>query len=72
MTPPARVREMPVSLTPDENPSNTPTTQVDLWVELDRLGRADRAMLAARRDDVRQSRLARRARAALASARAAG
>jgi hypothetical protein len=72
MTPPARVREMPVSLTPDDNHPDAPVTKVDLWVELDRLGRGDRAMLAARRDDVRQSRLARRARAALASARAAG
>jgi hypothetical protein len=72
MTPPAQVREMTVSLTPDDKPSDAPVTQVDLWVELDRLSRADRAILAARRDDVRQSRLARRARAALASARAAG
>jgi hypothetical protein len=40
---------------------DSPLTPVDLWAELERLGRNDRAMLAERRDDVRRSRQARRA-----------
>lgn len=75
MRPPVRVREITVSPTPEENPSNSPTNSaepvetvdvaIDLWAAFDRLSREDRDMLAARRDDVRRSRLARRSRADL-------
>ncbi len=76
MRPPVRVRETTVLPTPEENPSNSPTDSansteavqavetvdvaIDLWAAFDRLSREDRDMLAARRDDVRRSRLARR------------
>jgi hypothetical protein len=41
--------------------TNAGTDQpVDLWVELERLSREDRVMLARRREDVRLHRLARR------------
>jgi hypothetical protein len=76
MRPPVRVRETTVLPTPEENQSNSPTTSddavetvdtaIDLWAAIDRLSREDRDMLAARRDDVRRSRLARRSRADLA------
>jgi hypothetical protein len=72
MRPPVRVRETTVLPTPEENPSNSPTDDgktvdvaIDLWAAIDRLSREDRDMLAARRDDVRRSRLARRSRSDL-------
>jgi len=46
------------------NPEPASERQVDLWVELDRLGRADTDMLARRWEAVRRSRLARRGRSA--------
>jgi hypothetical protein len=50
-----------VSPTPSQDDPDSPVVPVDLWVEIDRLNRSDRAMLAERRDDVRRSRQARRA-----------
>ncbi len=50
-----------MSRTTENSHPNSPITPIDLWTELDRLGRNDRAMLAERRDDVRRSRQARRA-----------
>jgi hypothetical protein len=64
MRPSAPVREITVSPTPESFEPAAPVTPVDLWAALDRLSRDDRAMLAARRDDVRRSRLARRRAAA--------
>ena len=66
-------RDEPASTSSRDNSVTYPRRQsdanspIDLWVELDRLGRDDRAMLAARWDAVRRSRVARRAITKLAA-----
>jgi hypothetical protein len=74
VSPSVELRETSVLRMPENSPENlapdSPVTPIDLaapidlWVALDRLGRDDSDMLAARRDAVRRSRRARRAIAA--------
>ena len=56
-------RSHTVSLSPEDSHANAPLVPVDLWSELNRLGRSDDEVLAAHWAAVRRSRLQRRARA---------